>query len=233
MKSIVIVALAIVAIIGGAVIFSSDDDVAGAVSNNFYGQETGIVTVTEFGDFECPGCGAFAPIVAQVKESFKDQIRFEFRHFPLVQIHANATAAHRAAQAAANQGKFWEMHDLLYSRQNAWNSQSGTTNPSSVFESYAQELDLDIETYTTDAAASETLGVINADIDLGKDSNVAATPTFIIDGELVTDSASISTVESFSAAIQSAIDAKEVSAEDTTPAPEETPATVPEETTAE
>lgn len=219
MKSIIIAVVAVVGIIGVAVVLGGDSDVAaGEPSNNFYGPETGIITVTEYGDFECPACAQFYPIISQVKEDFEDQIRFEFRHFPLVQIHPNATAAHRAAQAAANQGQFWEMHDILYERQSQWRSngsgvtQSGTpissNNPTEIFESYAQELGLNMEQYTADASASETLAIINADIDLGKQNDVSSTPTIFIDGVLVEDLGAIATVESFTETIQAAIDAK-------------------------
>lgn len=230
MKQIIIAVVLIVGIIAGAMLLSDSEDVAvGATSNNFYGQEEGIVTVTEYADFQCPACASFFPIVSQVKEQFKDQVRFEYRHFPLVQIHPNATTAHRASQAAANQGKFWEMHDLLFERLQAWNN---STNPTAVFEEYARELNLDIERYKTDAASSDTLAVINADIELGKSKNVNATPTFLIDGEIVEDATTISSVEGFANLIQEAIDAKTDTSEPTEEATPETPeATLPEEET--
>jgi protein-disulfide isomerase len=207
MKQIIIAVVAIVGIIAGAMILGGSEDTAvGAQSNNWYGNENGIITVTEYADFQCPACASFYPIVSQVKEQFKDDVRFEFKHFPLVQIHPNATTAHRAAQAAASQGKFWEMHDLLYERQQAW---SQSTNPTSVFEEYARELNLDIEIYKADVASSDTLAIINADIEAGKQVNVNSTPTFFIDGNQVEDGASIASVEDFANAIQAAIDAKQ------------------------
>lgn len=208
MKQIIIIVLAVVAIIGGAVLFGGDKDVKGEPSNHVYGNEQGIVTLTEYGDFECPACGSFYPMVAQVKEKFKDQLRFEFKHFPLVQIHPNATTAHRAAQAAANQGKFWEMHDILYERQNSWSANSGVSNPSAVFEQYAREIGLDIDKYTADVTSSEVLAVINADIEVGKGLGTTSTPTFYLDGVLIEDLSQLGTVDSFSKYIQSAIDAK-------------------------
>jgi protein-disulfide isomerase len=232
LKQIIIAVVLIVGIIGGAILLGGDDEATvGAVSNNYYGNENGIVTVTEYADFQCPACASFFPIVSQIKEQFTDDVKFEFRHFPLVQIHPNATTAHRAAQAAANQGKFWEMHDLLFERQQAW---SQITNPTAVFEEYARELNLDIDIYKTDAASSATLAVINADIDLGKENNVNSTPTFLIDGEVIEDAASISSVEGFATLIQEAIDAKRgnSSGEDS-PASDTPEATAPEEVTAE
>jgi len=206
MKQIIIAVLIVVGIIAGATLISGKDETTvGAQSDNWYGVEEGIITVTEYADFECPACASFSPIVSEVKERFKDQIRFEFKHFPLVQIHPNAIAAHRAAQAAANQGKFWEMHDLLFAQLQSWR---GSTNPTAVFESYAQQLSLDMDKYRTDSQSSETLAVINADIEAGKKLGVNATPTFFIDGVQVQDQSTIASVEGFSNAIQEALDAK-------------------------
>lgn len=219
MKTVIIAVIAVVAIIGGAVIISNNKDegsnTTGAPSQNYYGQEEGVITVVEYADFECPACGSFFPIVSQVKEEFKDQIRFEFRHFPLVQIHQNAQAAHRASQAAANQGKFWEMHDLLFQNQQTWNGQA-TANPAGIFEGYARQIGLDMTQYQADVNSSDVLATINADIALGKEVNVTGTPTFVIDGKKIEDTNSLASVESFSSAIQAAIDAKSGEASETT-----------------
>lgn len=244
MKQIIIFGLVVAGIIGADVAFGGSDSIVGAESNNFYGQESGVVTITEYGDFECPACAGFFPIVSQIKEEFQEQIRFEFKHFPLVQIHPNATAAHRASQAAANQGQFWEMHDLLYQRQGSWRSSGGVghngvpisnNNPTAIFEEYARELGLDMDQYIADANSSETLAIINADIDAGKQRGANSTPTFYIDGELIEDLNSIATVETMRQFIQDAIDAKnnettETEATESTP---EEASTEPEETTVE
>ena len=216
MKQVIIAVVVVVGIIVGAMLFSGNDESnnAGAVSNNWYGQENGVVTLTEYADFQCPACQQFAPLVSQVKEQFKDQVRFEFKHFPLVQIHPNATTAHRAAQAAANQGKFWEMHDLLYEQQQVW---SDSTSPTTVFEGYASQIGLDIEKYKIDAASSDVLTIINADIEAGKTLKVTGTPTFFIDGKKVDDTSTIASVETFSKVIQDAINAKQPSTETSQP----------------
>jgi protein-disulfide isomerase len=216
MKQIIIAVLVIVGIIVGATFLGGKNDSAtvGATSNNWYGQENGIITLTEYGDFQCPACGQFFPIVKQVKEQFKDQIRFEFKNFPLVQIHPNATSAHRAAQAAANQGKFWEMHDALYENQDSWKD---SKNPSAIFETYAQQIGLDGPKYKTDAESSGILAIINADIAMGKDLKVSGTPTFFIDGKQIEDTNSIATVADFSKVLQDAIDAKQGTQTTSTP----------------
>jgi protein-disulfide isomerase len=217
MKQIIIAVVVVVGIIVGAMMLGGNDETAtvGAVSNNWYGQENGIVTVTEYADFQCPACAQFYLLFSQVKEQFKDEVRFEFKHFPLVQIHPNATTAHRAAQAAAAQGKFWEMHDLLFEQLQAWND---STSATTVFEGYAQQLQLDLEKYKIDAASSDTLSIINADIDAGKNLSVTGTPTFFIDGKKI-ETSDISTVESFTKAIQDAIDAKQPPTTESTPQP--------------
>lgn len=237
MKQIIITILAVVAIVGGAIALSGggDEGTAGAVSNNFYGQENGVITVTEYADFQCPACGGFYPVIKQVKEEFKDQIRFEFMHFPLVQIHPNAMPAHRAAQAAANQGKFWEMHDKLYEQQQSWSSSS---TPANVFEQYAREIGLDMDQYSAEVNGSDILGVINADIEAGKNLGVNSTPSFFIDGEAVEDLSVLSTVEGFSQLLQDKIDEKNgtaSSSEDASTAPDSTTeeATKPEESATE
>jgi protein-disulfide isomerase len=207
MKQIIIIVLVVVAIITGAMFLGKDSEttVDATGSNNWYGQENGVVTLTEYADFQCPACAQFFPLVAQVKEQFKDQIRFEFKHFPLVQIHPNATSAHRAAQAAANQSKFWEMHDLLYQNQNSWSSVS---SPATTFETYAQQIGLNMDTYKTDYESGAVLSIINADIAKGKNLGVVGTPTFFIDGKKIEDTESIASVDGFTKVIQDAIDAK-------------------------
>jgi protein-disulfide isomerase len=209
MKQVIITSLVIIAIIVGAIFISNSKESTETAnaqgSNNWYGQEQGVITLTEYGDFQCPACAGFFPVVSQVKEQFKDQIRFEFKHFPLVQIHPNATAAHRAAQAAANQNKFWEMHDLLYENQQSWTS---STSPASIFEQYARQIELDMDKYAADVNSGEVLSIINFDVEEGKSKGANSTPTFYIDGEKIEDLSTISSIEGFTELIQEKIDAK-------------------------
>ena len=214
MKQAIIGILVVVGIIAGATMLSNKNEPAttASQSNNISGKVDAKVTLTEYGDFQCPACGAFEPIVAQVKEEFKDQLKFEFKHFPLVQIHPNATAAHRAAQAAANQGKFWEMHDAIYANQQSWSNASGVQ---SIFEQYARSLELDMDKYLSDANSSETLAVINADVTGGKALGISSTPTFLINGKIIEDPTSINTIEGFRSVIQQAVDSNNPASNDT------------------
>ena len=220
MKQIIIAVLVVVGIIGGAVVLGKDKTVTGQLSNHLYGKENASVTLVEYADFECPACAFYYPIVEQVKEKYKDQVSFQFRNFPLVQTHRNALAAHRAAEAASNQGKFWEMYNRLFSGQETWNgpSQSDnvgatTTQAISIFETYAQELGLDIEKYKADVIASSTLDTINSDTDEGKKLGVEGTPSFFINGKKIEESTDITSVEAFSKVIDEALAAAQTPAQ--------------------
>ncbi len=235
MKQIIIGVIAVVAILGGAIIFGKNDDTStsdGAPSNYVYGNPDAEVTLVEYGDFECPACGAFFPIVEQIKEEYKDKIRFEFRHFPLVQIHQNAQAAHRAAQAAGNQGKFWEMYTILYERQANWRSNGSGSLASSVFEGYAEEIGLDVDRFKADVAASDTLATINADVERGKADGVEGTPSFFLNGKKIEDTTTIDTIEEFRAIINEALGLSSDTSE-AEQAPQSTEATPTAETSTE
>lgn len=139
------------------------------------------VKLVEYGDFQCPGCRAYYPLVKQVVEKYQDRIAFQFRHLPLTKIHNNAFAASRAAEAAGKQGKFWEMHDLLYENQQVWSPSSNTME---LFKQYAQQLGLDVAVFTTDFASSEVNSSINGDLAayyaIEKEPS---TPSFFINGK--------------------------------------------------
>lgn len=158
------------------------------------------VTLVEYGDFQCPSCGTFFPIVEQVKAKYGDDITFQFRNFPLTQIHQNAMTAHRAAEASAKQNKFWEMYTILYSRQQIWsNSKNATQN----MEDYASEIGINVEQFKTDFQSTEVNSIINADIAEGNKLGVNSTPSFFLNGKKVDDIEP--TVESFSKVIDEAI----------------------------
>lgn len=158
------------------------------------------VTLVEYGDFQCPSCAAYYPVLKQVKEKYGDDITFQFRHFPLTQIHQNAMAAHRAAEAASKQGKFWEMHDLLYERLNLW---AQSNNAAQQMEDYATELGINIDQFKTDYQSSTVNGVINADIAAGNELGVTGTPSFFINGQKIDNPDQ--SLEAFSKVIDEAI----------------------------
>ena len=179
--------------------------VVGAPTNHVYSTGSTGVTLVEYGDFQCPGCGQFYPLVKALKDKYKNVITFQFVNFPLTQLHQNAQAAHRAAQAASNQGKFWEMHDLLYENQNNWKDSS---NAPKDFEAFATQLGLDLNKFRTDFASAETNAIIAADITKGQSKKIVGTPTFFLDDKQIEDNNTISSVDKFSKIIDSEILAK-------------------------
>jgi protein-disulfide isomerase len=141
--------------------------------------------------------------VKQVAAQYNTQITFQFRNLPLTQIHPNAFAGARAAEAAGLQGKFWQMHDLLYDNQNQWVSSS---NPQTYFDIYAKELGLNTSQFNTDFAGTKVNSLIQSDITaFGKTGQPEATPAFFIDGKHVVPDP---TVASFSQLINAAIKQK-------------------------
>ncbi len=188
-KRFLLLIAVVIAVIGGVILLKKDNAGApegdsGATTNHTFGENTA-VTLVEYGDFECPACGNYFPILKQLKDEYGQEFTFQFRHFPLTQIHQNAYAAHRAAEAAGKQGKFWEMHDLLYQNQRAWSANAGMSQSGaiSLFESYAQQLELDMDQYKTDFASTDVNSAINADISAGNELRVSSTPTFFLNGE--------------------------------------------------
>lgn len=163
------------------------------------GKNTAGVKLVEFGDYQCPGCGAFFPTVEQVVQKYGDQIAFQFKNFPLTSIHPNAFAAARAAEAAGMQGKFWEMNSLIYTNQSTWSEQSDATP---IFAKYAEQLSLNMEQFKKDSGSTKVNDLINADLAIGAKKGVSATPTFLLNDEKIDVSNS---VDSFSAKIDAAI----------------------------
>lgn len=139
------------------------------------------LTIVEYSDYQCPACGYFHPIVEKLKEKYGDQIEFNMKYFPL-NSHQYAALAARAAQSAKNQGKFYEMHSLLFENQDRW---SNSGSPTSIFVNYARELELDINEFKDDLNAAETQKVVMEQRNEGRAAGVNATPTFFIEGEKV------------------------------------------------
>jgi len=131
------------------------------------------VTVLEYGDFECPYCGRAESVVRELLAEFGD-VRYVWRHLPLTDVHPRAQAAAEAAEAAAAQGKFWEMHDLLLDHQDALRV--------SDLLGYAEDIDLDGERFEEDLRRGSGAGRIEEDVDSADLSGVSGTPTFFING---------------------------------------------------
>ncbi len=140
------------------------------------------VTLVEFLDFECEACGAFYPIVEDLREEFEGQVTFAFRYFPLPG-HVNSTNAALAVEAAAQQGKLEEMFALMYETQAQWGESQDSKAP--LFREYAEQIGLDIAAYDASVAAPETLERVQSDFEAGIALGVQSTPTFFLDDRMV------------------------------------------------
>jgi protein-disulfide isomerase len=158
----------------------------GHIADHVYGDANSKVVFVEYGDFQCPSCGGAYAQVKSATESYKDKVAFIFRNFPLTTLHPNARAAAAAAEAAGLQGKYWEMHNMLYEGQADWESLSGDQR-TNIFVSYASQLKLDTAKFKTDIASSAVNSKISFDQAVGNKIGVNATPTFYLDGQKLSD----------------------------------------------
>lgn len=140
------------------------------------------VTLIEYGDFQCPACGLYAPMVEQlIAADASTTLRVVFRHFPLPQ-HANAMITAEASEAAAMQGKFWEMYKLIYAHQSDWENLSDAHD---VLDGYATEIGLDMTKFRADIDSSVAKEVIAADLAEGQSIGIDQTPTFFVNGKAI------------------------------------------------
>ncbi|MEI3843634.1 MULTISPECIES: DsbA family protein [unclassified Microbacterium] len=142
----------------------------------------GRVTVVEFLDFECEACGAFYPVVEDLRAEYAGEITYVVRYFPLPG-HVNAMNAAVAAEAAAQQGRFEDMYHLLFRTQAEW-GEASAPDPA-VFRAYAQELGLDMDSYDRAVADPATTERVNRDVEDGRALGITGTPTFFLNGEQV------------------------------------------------
>jgi protein-disulfide isomerase len=130
------------------------------------------VTLVEYGDYECPYCGRAYPVVKKIQTELGDRMRFVFRNFPLNTIHPHASVAAQAAEAAGAQGKFWEMHDLLYEHQDDLDNAD--------MVQYALKIGLEVYRFEADVASEVFAPRVREDFRSGVRSGVNGTPTFFI-----------------------------------------------------
>ena len=158
-------------------------DVAKLSSGNSLGPADAKVTLAEFGDYQCPACGQYHKLIKDdILPKYSDKLKFVFLNFPLTEIHANAQAAAQAAEAAALQGKFWEMHNILYERQDDWSKQK---DPRSKFETYAREIGIDLDLFKKDSESQKVIDLINQQAGLGEAFKLKGTPSFFVNGTAV------------------------------------------------
>ena len=197
----IIFAVACVALLAGLILLQKKDkadlsnvqpssinkasEQSGNIADHVFGKADSKVVLIEYGDYQCPGCGKAYPIVKAVSEKYKNQIAFVFRNFPLSTLHPNAKAAAAAAEAAGLQGKYWEMHDTLYMNQSAWENLSPDQR-TDAFADYAKGFNLDAAQLKKDLASTKVNKKITFDQAVGKKAGVSATPTFYLNGTVLT-----------------------------------------------
>ncbi len=191
-ESKIVSLIAIVFIIGFGLLIWKGQDIAGitpSVVDSKYliretshttGSRTAKVAMVEFGDYQCPACAAVSPYLKEVSDHYvgNPDFTFVFRNFPLPQ-HANALISAEAAEAAGAQGKYFEMHHLLYEKQNEW---AEVANPLPIFEGYAKTIGLNVGKFSSEVNTKAYASMIEADAKDGNAVNINHTPTVFING---------------------------------------------------
>lgn len=181
----IIFAALVLLIFGGLIAFSKIQTASlpkSDGSNNIYGIKDSHVTLTEYLDFQCEACRAYYPTMKEIKEKYKSQVTIQIKHLPIASSHPYAKMAAGYAEAAAKQGKFFEMHDRIFEGQVIWQS---TSDPKKYFNTYAEELGLDLDKLQKDLTSDEVSAIINTDAAEAKELGATGTPTFILNGKKI------------------------------------------------
>jgi protein-disulfide isomerase len=182
---IIIAIVLVAAAVGGFVLLRSDgnNDSATVPQPSAEPQRKpsadAVVTLEEFGDYQCPPCGDLHPTLKRLKQEFGPNLNLVFRNLPLTTLHRNALAAAQAAEAARVQNRFWEMHDLLYENQCLWKDD---INPRTIFLKFAADLGLDSGRFVRDMDGEQVKLRIEADQDAAAERGINGTPTILLDG---------------------------------------------------
>ncbi|MFM2415118.1 MAG: hypothetical protein RI911_811 [Candidatus Parcubacteria bacterium] len=207
--SIIGILLACVLLVGGLYVMTrpsekpttltteQSDKLSVQANDHVFGAKDGKVTLVEYYDFECPPCGAYYPIVKELEKKHPE-VRFVLRYFPL-SGHLNAMNAALAAEAAAVQGKFTEMHAEIFEHQDEWGGKDAA-DPA-LFVTYAQEIGLDVEQWEKDRVSDAVKARVQESFDTGVAVGVRGTPTFFLNGKLLDTPRSL---EDFSAVLTAA-----------------------------
>ncbi|MFZ2126065.1 MAG: thioredoxin domain-containing protein [Candidatus Microsaccharimonas sp.] len=220
----IIFGAAVVLLIGGLVVYSritnpgvdigstninafiGASDQNGQIADHTIGSNDSKVVLIEYGDFQCPSCGSAHPQVKALTDEYGDKILFIFRNLPLTSIHPNARAAAGVAEAAGLQGKYWQMHDMIFENQDAWSSLDSTKR-TEVFTTYAETLELNKDQFLADLNSESVKKKISFDESLFKETGFTkSTPTFVLDGTKVDDTVSSGLVQGDTTALKALID---------------------------
>jgi protein-disulfide isomerase len=194
---IIIAVVLLLAVGGGAWLFRSSkpqppstqkasataSSLAGANPPHVRGSDKAPVTLEEYGDFECPPCGALYPLLKKIEADYgEEKVRLVFRQFPLPQVHKHAMVAAYAAEAAGFQGRFWEMYDKLYTDQATW---SKAPDARTFFVDYARDIGLDMNRFARDMNNPDADARVRLDYERGRSLGVTGTPTIFINGRMM------------------------------------------------
>jgi protein-disulfide isomerase len=193
LKPLIVIVVAIVIAAGAALYLSRTADRTAEASDkssrvdiksggHIRGPANAQVTLVEFGDFQCPSCGGYHPLVKEILNRYPDKVRLEFHHYPLVDLHPNAMLGAMAAEAAGDQGRYWEMHDALFEHQAEW---APSRNAELVLLNLANRLGLNLNQFMQQLRSPALQGRILQDVTLGNSLHIMETPTFFIDGQRV------------------------------------------------
>src|ERR1051326_3417855 len=191
MKPVIVIVLAVAVAAGAAVLLSRQPDSPSETNaaplkadikggGHFRGPDNAELTLVEFGDYQCPSCGAYHPFVKEIMSRYPQKLRLEFHHYPLISIHPNSMAAAIAAEAAGEQGHYWEMHDALFEHQQEW---AGSPNAQDLFVTLAGRLGLDTNKFAQSMKSPVLQERILKDVAQAQDLKVQAVPSFFINGE--------------------------------------------------
>jgi protein-disulfide isomerase len=146
------------------------------------GNREALVTLIEYSDFACPSCAAYSTYLNKLDEEHPEKLKIIYRHFPLISIHDNSSLAAQAAEAAGLQGKFWEMHDMLFEKQDDWKEEK---NPVEKFSEYARDLNLDEDRFLTDLESKDVENKVKSDLNQAVKLRLNYTPTLFLNGEII------------------------------------------------
>lgn len=192
LKAILVIVVAIAVATGAAVYLSRTSDRPAQDSaqtksvqikgGHFRGPENAQVTLVEFGDYECPSCGGYHPFIKEILSRYPDKLRLEFHHFPLIGVHPNAMLGAMAAEAAGEQGHYWEMHDALFEHQRQWGE---SPNAEVIIMALATRMGLDMNKFMQALRSPAVQDRILQDEALADQLKLNETPSFLIDGQRV------------------------------------------------
>lgn len=179
-----IVAGVVILLLGASIVYSqyaaNKANEGIEITTHVKGNPDAAVVLVEYSDFQCPACKQFYPYVKDIVDEYGDSLRFEYRHFPLTNIHEHAALAARAAEAAGQQDAFFAMHDMLFENQSTW---ANSSTPKQYFTQYAEELGLDVDTFSRHMKAPRIANAVDEDFDDARSRGFTGTPTFVLNGE--------------------------------------------------